>query len=136
MCIRDRATLPAARTRLNQLAEAPPTTVRPPSHMTLEEAARPTPQEEGARGQGPGKSVLPPEPGTWNLEPDSQAHYENVAEAFSRKSTVYDAFSENHANMARMRRKFYDHIAAVMPAGGRLLEINAGTGQDLSLIHI
>ena len=124
------ATLPAARARLDQLAEAPPTTVRPPSHMTLEEAARPTPQEEGARGQGPGKSVLPLEPGTWNLEPDSQAHYENVAEAFSRKSTVYDAFSENHANMARMRRKFYDHIAAVMPAGGRLLEINAGTGQD------
>ena len=57
-------------------------------------------------------------------------HYVNVAEAFSRKATIYDAFGENHANLARMRRKFYDHIARVMPPGGRLLEINAGTGQD------
>lgn len=59
-----------------------------------------------------------------------QAHFESVAEAFSRKSAVYDAFGENHANMARMRRKFYDHIVAVMSPGGSLLEINAGTGQD------
>jgi ubiquinone/menaquinone biosynthesis C-methylase UbiE len=57
-------------------------------------------------------------------------HYEAVAEAFSRKALVYDAFGENHANLARMRRKFYAHIESVMPAGGRLLEINAGTGQD------
>ena len=40
-------------------------------------AARPfggremTAQGPGARGQGPGKSVLPLEPGTWNLAPDS-----------------------------------------------------------------
>ena len=60
----------------------------------------------------------------------NQAHYDSVAEAFSRKSAVYDAFGENHTNMARMRRKFYDHVAAVMPPGGRLLETNAGTGQD------
>lgn len=60
----------------------------------------------------------------------SRDHYQNVAEAFSRKSEVYDAFGENHANMARMRQKFYEHIASVMPPGGRLLEINAGTGQD------
>ena len=57
-------------------------------------------------------------------------HYVNVAEAFSRKAEVYDAFGENHVNLARMRRKFYDHIARVMPPGGYLLEINAGTGQD------
>jgi len=62
--------------------------------------------------------------------PTPADHYQNVAEAFSRKSLVYDAFGENHANMARMRRKFYDHVAAVMPGGSRLLEINAGTGQD------
>ncbi len=130
------ATLPAARAQLDQLAAAPPPAVRPPAHMSLEEAAQPTPQPgEGSRFQGPGareeerSSSLAP--GTWNLEPDlPAAHYENVAEAFSRKSTIYDAFGENHANMARMRRKFYDHVAAVMPAGGHLLEINAGTGQD------
>lgn len=67
----------------------------------------------------------PPLPGS-----HSQAHYDNVAEAFSRKSAIYDAFGENHANLARMRAKFYAHIEAVMPPGGRLLEINAGTGQD------
>ncbi len=132
------ATLPAARARLNRLADAPPTPIHSPAHMSLEEAAQPTPQEEGARGQGREQGskgageTNPLEPGTWNLEHKqySPSHSENVAEAFSRKSTVYDIFGENHVNMARMRRKFYDHIATVMPAGGRLLEINAGTGQD------
>lgn len=57
-------------------------------------------------------------------------HYINVAEAFSRKAAVYDAFGQNHVNLTRMRRKFYDHIARVMRPGGYLLEINAGTGQD------
>lgn len=60
----------------------------------------------------------------------TRRHYDAVAEAFSRKASVYDAFGENHANLARMRRKFYDHLQGVMPTGGHLLEINAGTGQD------
>lgn len=62
--------------------------------------------------------------------PHPQQHYAAVAEAFSRKALVYDAFGENHENLNRMRRKFYAHIQNVMPPGGRLLEINAGTGQD------
>ena len=69
---------------------------------------------------GPLSTESPPAPG----------HYAAVAEAFSRKALVYDAFGENHINLARMRRKFYDHIQSVMPPGGHLLEINAGTGQD------
>jgi SAM-dependent methyltransferase len=56
--------------------------------------------------------------------------FASVAEAFSRKATVYDAFGENHVNLARMRRKFYAHVESVMRPGGHLLEINAGTGQD------
>jgi ubiquinone/menaquinone biosynthesis C-methylase UbiE len=64
------------------------------------------------------------------------ADFESVAEAFSRKAMVYDAFGENHINLARMRRKFYDHIESVMRPGGHLLEINAGTGQDaVSLVE-
>jgi len=59
-----------------------------------------------------------------------EQHYAAVAEAFSRKALVYDAFGENHENLSRMRRKFYEHIQAVMPPAGHLLEINAGTGQD------
>lgn len=62
--------------------------------------------------------------------PEPTSHQDSVAEAFSRKAGVYDAFGENHPVMARMRRKFYDHLTAVMPPGGRLLEINAGTGAD------
>jgi ubiquinone/menaquinone biosynthesis C-methylase UbiE len=57
-------------------------------------------------------------------------HYARVAEAFSRKATIYDAFGENHENLSRMRAKFYRHVQSVMPSGGYLLEINAGTGQD------
>lgn len=60
----------------------------------------------------------------------AQSHADNVAEAFSRKATVYDVFGENHVNLSRMRGKFYAHIEQVMPPGGHLLEINAGTGQD------
>lgn len=56
--------------------------------------------------------------------------YPDVAEAFSRKATIYDAFGQNHPNLERMRRHFYDHIQAVMAPGGSLLELNAGTGQD------
>jgi ubiquinone/menaquinone biosynthesis C-methylase UbiE len=71
---------------------------------------------ERGGGEGPGRQ--------------GQEDFGNVAEAFSRKATIYDAFGENHANMARMRRKFYDHVQSVMPHDGYLLELNAGTGQD------
>lgn len=62
--------------------------------------------------------------------PHSPDHYAAVAEAFSRKALIYDGFGENHENFHRMRQKFYAHIQSVMPPGGQLLEINAGTGQD------
>ena len=55
---------------------------------------------------------------------------QNSAEAFSRKAAVYDAFGEDHENLTRMRQRVYDHIGAVMPPGGYLLELNAGTGLD------
>lgn len=57
-------------------------------------------------------------------------HFFNVAEAFSRKALVYDTFGEDHINLTRMRRRFYEHLQSVMPPNGDLLEINAGTGQD------
>jgi ubiquinone/menaquinone biosynthesis C-methylase UbiE len=57
-------------------------------------------------------------------------HFAAVAEAFSRKATIYDEFGRDHPNLSRMRARFYAHITAVMPRGGRLLEINSGTGQD------
>lgn len=53
-----------------------------------------------------------------------------VAAAFSRKATVYDAFGQDHANLARMRQRVYDQLARWTPAGSHILELNAGTGLD------
>jgi anaerobic magnesium-protoporphyrin IX monomethyl ester cyclase len=44
-----RATLPLARNKLDRLARLSQGDLRPPSHMTLEEAARPTPQDDKSR---------------------------------------------------------------------------------------
>ena len=53
-----------------------------------------------------------------------------VAEAFSRKSQVYDAFGEDHLNLSRMRQKVRHHALAHLRSGDRILELNAGTGTD------
>lgn len=56
--------------------------------------------------------------------------FDPVAKAFSRKALVYDAFGEDHPNLARMRQKVYDHVATLAAPGAHLLELNAGTGLD------
>jgi SAM-dependent methyltransferase len=53
-----------------------------------------------------------------------------VADAFSRKAGVYDAFGERHANLTRMREKVYARVARWTPPGSHILELNAGTGLD------
>ena len=63
---------------------------------------------------------------------DKQQMTNPVAEAFTRKSVVYDAFGENHDNLTRMRQKVYDHIGAFHKSDSFLLELNAGTGLDAS----
>ena len=67
---------------------------------------------------------------TTPLDHQLDEHLEAVSQAFARKATVYDAFGEGHENLARMRRRLYDHIQALVPPGARLLELNAGTGLD------
>jgi hypothetical protein len=57
-------------------------------------------------------------------------HSERVALAFSRKADEYDAFGSDHVNLARMRRKVYDHVLRFLQPADRLLELNAGTGID------
>lgn len=59
-------------------------------------------------------------------------HFTHVADAFSRKAAVYDAFGENHEQLTRMRQKVYDHISRHHTPGSSLLELNAGTGLDAS----
>ena len=56
--------------------------------------------------------------------------FDTVAEAFSRTAEKYDAFADDHPNQTRMRNKVYSHIQRFVPAGSRILELNAGTGTD------
>jgi ubiquinone/menaquinone biosynthesis C-methylase UbiE len=60
--------------------------------------------------------------------PNSQ--FSQVAAAFSRKARVYDVFGQDHANLSRMRGKVYEQVMRWTPAGGHILELNAGTGLD------
>ena len=53
-----------------------------------------------------------------------------IAEAFPRTAEKYDAFSQDHPHLARMRSKVHDHIVRRLPARSRILELNCGTGTD------
>lgn len=53
-----------------------------------------------------------------------------IADAFSRTARRYDEFAEDHPHLSRMRAKVYAHVERVVPAGARILELNAGTGTD------
>jgi ubiquinone/menaquinone biosynthesis C-methylase UbiE len=63
------------------------------------------------------------------LEDDTH-YWEQVGAAFGCKAGQYDAFAQNHPNLARMRAKVRAHVESRLPPGARLLEINAGTGAD------
>lgn len=53
-----------------------------------------------------------------------------ITAAFSMTAVKYDAFAQDHPHLARMRRKVYAHLQRLVPEGGRILELNAGTGID------
>lgn len=53
-----------------------------------------------------------------------------IADAFSRTAARYDAFGEGHPHLDRLRARVYAHLERVVPAGSRILELNAGTGVD------
>ncbi|HEY3344381.1 MAG TPA: class I SAM-dependent methyltransferase [Anaerolineaceae bacterium] len=57
-------------------------------------------------------------------------HFEQVALGFSHKALVYDAFGQDHPNLARMRGRVYRHTLRYLRPGDRILELNAGTGGD------
>ncbi len=60
----------------------------------------------------------------------SEPPFTTIAEAFSLTAEKYDAFATDHPHLARMRQKVYRHLARFVPAGGKILELNAGTGTD------
>lgn len=53
-----------------------------------------------------------------------------VAQAFGRKARLYDEFGRDHPNLERMRAVVRAQVLRLLPAGSRLLEINAGSGAD------
>ena len=57
-------------------------------------------------------------------------HVTAVAEAFSRKASLYDAFGADHPNLMHMRQKVRRHALLFLRPGTRILELNAGTGVD------
>ena len=57
-------------------------------------------------------------------------NFDVIAEAFSRTAEKYDSFANDHPNQTRMRNRVYSHIGRFVPAGSRILELNAGTGID------
>lgn len=61
---------------------------------------------------------------------ESEQHRRAVTLGFSRKAMIYDAFGEGHLNLERMRRKVREHILRYLVPKDRVLEINAGTGED------
>lgn len=60
----------------------------------------------------------------------NQVPLETIAEAFSRTAEKYDSFAQDHPHLTRMRNKVYSHVMRYVPPGGRILELNAGTGTD------
>lgn len=55
---------------------------------------------------------------------------QEIAEAFSLTAEKYDRFAEDHPNLTRMRSTVYAHLVRHLEPGGRILELNAGTGSD------
>jgi ubiquinone/menaquinone biosynthesis C-methylase UbiE len=62
-------------------------------------------------------------------------HWINIAEAFSRKSFQYDDFGNDHQNLEYMRHTVRTHVLKYLKPGDRILEINAGTGDDALFSH-
>src|SRR5512132_3832227 len=60
----------------------------------------------------------------------SRPPLDTIAEAFSRTAEKYDSFAEDHPHLTRMRNKVYSHVMRHVPRGARILEMNAGTGND------
>lgn len=60
----------------------------------------------------------------------AEQSFDTISEAFSRTAQKYDAFSEDHPHLTRIRNKVYAHVERHIPTGSRILELNAGTGTD------
>lgn len=64
------------------------------------------------------------------ITPSADAHLEAIADAFTLTAARYDSFAVDHPHLTRMRKKVYAMFGRHVPAGARVLELNAGTGTD------
>ena len=55
---------------------------------------------------------------------------ESIADAFTKTAEKYDSFAIDHPHLTAMREKVYGVVSRHVPAGARVLELNAGTGTD------
>jgi anaerobic magnesium-protoporphyrin IX monomethyl ester cyclase len=60
----------------------------------------------------------------------SQPDLEAVSVAFSRAAPRYDSYVDDHPHLTRLRNKVYTTVERHVPAGARILELNAGSGID------
>jgi ubiquinone/menaquinone biosynthesis C-methylase UbiE len=56
--------------------------------------------------------------------------FDSLNRGFSGKARVYDAYGAGHPIVEWSRAQVRRHVLALLPAGARLLELNAGTGAD------
>jgi len=53
-----------------------------------------------------------------------------AARAFSEQAVVFDAYDAGNTIIAYKRKRVRDHVLRYLPSGSRILELNAGTGED------
>lgn len=59
-----------------------------------------------------------------------QLNEQRAAEAFSRQSGVFDAIYAGDVIIQYKRTRVREHVERYLPANSRILELNAGTGED------
>jgi len=60
----------------------------------------------------------------------SNVQEQNVSNAFSRQSLVFDEEDQGNPVIQRMRKQVHAHVLSLLKPGDKILELNAGTGID------
>ncbi len=60
----------------------------------------------------------------------NQDFFENIKEAFTRQSLIYDKHESGHDTIKFMRDSVRHHVMNFLKKGDKILELNAGTGSD------
>ena len=60
----------------------------------------------------------------------SNVQEQNVSDAFSRQSALFDEEDKNNLIIQQMRKQVHTHVLSLLNSGDKILELNAGTGID------